>query len=148
MNKEELEKIKKEIIEMIPKLVKAAVAAIIIKDNKILLEKRSSILETGKWCLPGGAIEFGETAEAAIKREIKEEIGLETLNLKFLGYQDEIISRIKNHSLVLVFKAETNGIQKFQKNEVAETRWFDKKDLTDLEFAYSHKEIINKYFNP
>ena len=51
MNQEE---IKSEIMELIPKLVKTAVAAIIAEDNKILLERRNSYMEKNKWCLPGG----------------------------------------------------------------------------------------------
>ena len=61
-------------------LKKNACAVIVDNDNKILLLKRSSdpkIWQPSKWALVGGAIEKGETPEQAVKREIKEETGLD-----------------------------------------------------------------------
>src|SRR3989344_7170769 len=59
-----------------------AVVIGIIRDNngKILLQKRIDRIRAdadGKWELPGGKIDFGESPEEALCREIKEEIGCE-----------------------------------------------------------------------
>ena len=54
-----------------------AVGAIILKDDKILLVKRGAEPGIGKWSIPGGSMEFGETMEEAVKREVKEETGLD-----------------------------------------------------------------------
>lgn len=139
-------KIKREIFKLIPRLVKTTVAAIVIKDNKILLEKRSHFLETNKWCLPGGHMEYGETAVFALKREIKEELNLEVTSSKFLGYFDEFIPRIKSHSVVLVFKVNVKGAIKPDSKEVSQAKWFSKKELKTLNFAYKHKELVNKFW--
>ena len=53
------------------------VAALIVKDNKIFAAKRAYGFLKGKWELPGGKIEAGETPEQAIVREIKEELATE-----------------------------------------------------------------------
>lgn len=61
-------------------LKKNAVAIIVNGDNKFLLLKRSDdpkIWMPSKWALVGGGIEKGESPEEAVKREIKEEIGLD-----------------------------------------------------------------------
>jgi mutator protein MutT len=61
-------------------LKKNAVAIIVNSDNKFLLLKRSDdpkIWMPNKWALVGGGIEKGESPEEAVKREIKEEIGLD-----------------------------------------------------------------------
>jgi len=61
-------------------LKKNAVAVIVNDDNKILLLKRADMpkmWQPNKWALVGGGIEKGESPEKAIKREIKEEIGLD-----------------------------------------------------------------------
>lgn len=61
-------------------LQKNACAVIVDGDNKILLLKRGSdpkIWQPSKWALVGGAVEKGETPEQAVKREIKEETGLD-----------------------------------------------------------------------
>ena len=52
------------------------VGAIIIRDNKILLGKRKGVLRDGYWCLPGGHLEFSESMEKAVARELLEETGM------------------------------------------------------------------------
>lgn len=52
------------------------VAAIILKDTKILLVKRQGSY-AGKWCIPCGHVEWGEDVRAAAIREVREETGLE-----------------------------------------------------------------------
>ncbi len=130
-----------------PKLAKATVAGIMIKDNKLLLCKRKSSFGKNKWGLPGGVVEFGEEAQNAIKREIKEETNLDTLKAEFLGYEDEYMPEISNHSVILVFKIKFSGKEKIDNIETSELRWFSKKEIGNLDFAFlKHKEIINKYF--
>ncbi len=62
------------------------VAALIKKDNKILIAKRSTGSQDvlGKWEFPGGKVENGETEENAIEREIKEEFEMNIRAIKFL----------------------------------------------------------------
>lgn len=62
------------------------VAALIEKDNKYLIARRSTGSEDvlGKWEFPGGKVEKSETEEHAIEREIKEEFEMDIKALKFL----------------------------------------------------------------
>ena len=53
------------------------VYGIIIGNNKIILVKKNGGPYDGKFDLPGGSIEFGETPLEALKRELKEEIGID-----------------------------------------------------------------------
>lgn len=63
-------------------------ANFIIHDGKgnILLQKRSKNCrdEQGRWDIGGGALEFGETLEAGVRREIKEELLVDALEVKFI----------------------------------------------------------------
>lgn len=58
------------------------VAAVIIRDNRLLMVRERGRGETGRhdgleyWTLPGGGVEPGETPEAALAREVMEEVGL------------------------------------------------------------------------
>jgi len=56
--------------------MKIRVRAVIIKDNKVLLIKRTKE-NLVYWVIPGGAVEKGETKEEALMRECKEELGIE-----------------------------------------------------------------------
>ena len=61
-----------------PLMVTAAMCIIYNEaENKMLLEKRT---DNGMWCVPGGAIELGETLEEALRREVKEETSLDIFN--------------------------------------------------------------------
>ncbi|WP_366248925.1 NUDIX domain-containing protein [Terribacillus aidingensis] len=59
-----------------------AVSAVICNDQQILLQQRS---DNGKWSLPGGNVDIGESVLEAIKREVKEETGLEVIVKRITG---------------------------------------------------------------
>ncbi|NNG00031.1 MAG: NUDIX domain-containing protein [Desulfobacteraceae bacterium] len=63
----------------------AAVAAIIECQHKILLTIRANDPDAGKLDLPGGFVDNGETAEAAMERELAEEIGFRPPSLTYFG---------------------------------------------------------------
>jgi 8-oxo-dGTP diphosphatase len=65
------------------KRITFAVKGLIVKQNKFLIVKRSHP-DKAIWELPGGHLEFGETAEETIIREIKEETGLVVNSVKLL----------------------------------------------------------------
>ena len=67
-----------------PIMVTAAMCIIYDKEKGILLEKRT---DNGMWCVPGGALELGETLEEALKREVKEETSLDIFNPKLFDVQ-------------------------------------------------------------
>ncbi|MFH1802846.1 MAG: NUDIX hydrolase [archaeon] len=129
--------------------VKATVGAIIEENRKVFLTKRSHTMEkeSGKWCIPGGHIEISETAEEALKREVKEETNLSLRNIKFLGYQDEYLPKLKVHAINLIFSAGPYGKESLS-NEVSEEKWFTKEETQKLDLAFKDKEIIKRFFNP
>ncbi|MEY4744729.1 MAG: hypothetical protein RL272_674 [Candidatus Parcubacteria bacterium] len=60
------------------KRAEAAVVGIIVdRKRRVLLTRRTRAPMAGMWHMPGGAIEFGETTEQALRRELKEELGVE-----------------------------------------------------------------------
>ena len=52
------------------------VGAIIIRNGKLLLEKRKANPGRGKWSVPGGVVELGESSKQTVIREVKEETNL------------------------------------------------------------------------
>lgn len=64
--------------------------AVVRTDGRVLVTRRASgIRESGKWCLPGGHLEIGESWERAATRELQEETGLIASDLSLFGlYSD------------------------------------------------------------
>jgi len=77
-------------------------------NGQYLMSKRSSQSydERGTWDFGGGWIEFGELAEDCVKREVKEELGVDILNIEYLGYLDVFREKEnkKHHIISLEFK--------------------------------------------
>ena len=53
------------------------VGAVIVRDGQVLIVKRRYEPLAGRWSLPGGTLELGETLEAGVVREMREETGLD-----------------------------------------------------------------------
>ncbi|MDW8010472.1 MAG: NUDIX domain-containing protein, partial [Sulfolobales archaeon] len=87
-----------------PRYAIAAVAAVLLRDGRILLVKRKYPPAIGKWSLPGGVIESGEKLVEAAKRELKEETGLDAEPLGILWILNNIVmdtsGRVKYHYLI------------------------------------------------
>jgi mutator protein MutT len=115
--------------------------------KKILLLKRESNDAFGNlWCLPGGKIEFGQTAKEALTREIKEETSLKCSSARFLFYQDGLPQNAgENHYLTLYFQCQANGeIQLNQ--ESSEFVWIGQDEIDKYNIAFKNDEAIKKYW--
>lgn len=88
-------------------------AGALITNNKgeIFLSKRSKYTrnQQGCWETPGGAVNFGEKREDAIKREMREEFGIDIKIIKPLQTADEILSKEKQHWVATIYIAKIKG---------------------------------------
>jgi mutator protein MutT len=77
----------------------AAGAMVFNHEGRVLLAKRGTLArnEKGKWEFPGGAVEFGERCEDAVKREIREEFDIEIEVVGFLHLVDDIMPHEHQH---------------------------------------------------
>lgn len=112
-------------------------AASIIHDGKgrLLLMKRGAKArdENGRWDICGGAVEFGETMEEAVKREVKEELCTKALDVKFLGAYDahRVHDGKQTHWIALVHGVRVNpkNVKIGEPDKIDEIGWFTTKDL-------------------
>ncbi|GAI08638.1 unnamed protein product, partial [marine sediment metagenome] len=101
--------------------------AVILKDNKILLVRRSIYPFQGYWVLPGGHVNYGERVKEAIKREMKEELGIRVKVKRLIGVYSDPKRDPRYHTVSVVYLCQkTKG--KIQLNqESSEFRFFSLK---------------------
>src|SRR3989344_134687 len=88
--------------------------AMIFNDkNELFLSKRSQNAknEKGCWETPGGSVDFGETLEQAVRREIKEEYGVEIEVIEQFPAADHIIPKDHQHWVATTFLAKIKNGQ-------------------------------------
>lgn len=128
----------------------AAIALIRDEQGRILIQKRklTYLPETfDKWEFPGGGVEFGETPEQAVQREVQEEIGCEVEVLRMLP---RVVSNfwkredgVKVQALVLCFECQiVSGIPTASHWEVGEIRWCTKEELSTLDLLPGNQTFV------
>ena len=89
------------------------IGVVLLKPGAVLLVRRAKAPSLGQWALPGGAQEVGETAEAAARRELREEAGLEAGPLHLAAHVDSIHrdegGRVQFHYTILDFAGAWQG---------------------------------------
>ena len=117
-------------------------AAIILDGRRVLLAKRpSNKHQGGKWEFPGGKIEEYESAEEALIRECREEIGITPLNLKLFDtvefdYPEKKVCLY--FFWVRKFSGAPTGI------EGQEVSWFGLDELEQLNFPEANLKIVSE----
>lgn len=116
--------------------------------NEILLQKRSDF---NAWGLPGGALEFGESALETCVREFLEETGLKVKVKSLLGVSTNFIQHYPNQDVAQALTIEfiVELIEKTSKEINAETldlKYFSKDKLPKI-FNKQHQLFIDHYFN-
>jgi len=119
------------------------VCAIIERDEKILVAKRpTSKSMGGKWELPGGKIEPGEDAAAAILREIREELGCKIAVNAELTPHEHQYPDFSVRLIPLLCQATEGEPQPLEHEEI---RWANREELMDLDWAEADIPVVTAY---
>ena len=124
-----------------------AVAAVIIRDGQILLIKRAYDPSKGLWSIPGGRVELGEMLVEAVKREVREETGLEIKVGKVAGVFDLIIPRetgIAFHYVIIDYFATPTGGTLTPGDDAADARWVPFEELNQYELTPHLRERLRE----
>jgi len=126
----------------------ATVGALIVNSNgEILLVK--SYKWGSKYTVPGGHIELGERSEVAVRREVKEEVGLEVEPVRILLVQEAIFPAdyIKHeHYIFLDYLCRaTSSTVKLDGKEIQDYVWTDPNDALQLELESFTRNLVEEY---
>jgi len=128
------------------KAVKTAVVAIVRnEEGRVLLTKRAIPPYLGKWVMPGGKIDLGEPITAALKREVREEVGLD-VHVEGLVDIFEITpsSEHSDHYVILYYLASPKSEDLVFNEEISEVVWADRETLSVLEITEGTRHILSK----
>lgn len=123
--------------------VRVGVSAVIINENKEILVTKRSLGDDflpGFWDIPGGGIDPEEELEAALKREILEECGIEIQVIKKIGFNTYMENDIEAEETTFLVKAITTNI--ILNPEHTEFKWLKYADLNKVELSDYVKNLI------
>jgi len=113
-----------------------SVGALVIDDGRVLLIRRGKEPLKGEWSVPGGAVEIGEPLAAAVKRELREETGLEAEVGEVIGVFDRIYpdtnGRTEYHYVLVDFLCRRISGEAQPAGDVDAAHWFTRAEIEAL----------------
>jgi 8-oxo-dGTP pyrophosphatase MutT (NUDIX family) len=128
--------------------IRAGCSAIIFDDahERILLTRRT---DNGRWCLPGGGIDPGETLEETCIREVREETGLDVRVSRLIGVYSsphfiiEYVDGNRRQLIALSFEAEVIGGALTLTDETTEFGYFTPAEIETIDLMEHHRDRID-----
>jgi len=133
-----------------PKRPLIGVGALILDRDRILMAQRGKEPLKGWWSLPGGLLEIGESLADAVRREVREETGLEIRPLGIL----EVFERIMRdaggapeyHYVLIDYMCRVAGGTACAGDDVCRVDWVRRRDLPRLQITEGTLAVIEKAF--
>ena len=121
---------------------KLTVDGVLFNKTKLLLIKRKHEPFKDCWALPGGFVDYGETTEHAIIREMKEETGLDVKVIGLVGVYSDPDRDPRGHTITIVYEVQQTSGKLMGGDDAAEAQFFNHDSLPPL--AFDHHEIIKE----
>ncbi|UCD35099.1 MAG: NUDIX hydrolase [Nitrospiraceae bacterium] len=120
-----------------------SVDAIIEAEGGIVLIKRKN--PPPGWAIPGGFVDYGETLEQAVSREMKEETGLDIRIIRQFHTYSDPHRDPRHHTISTIFIAAASG-KPVAADDALEAGIFRRDNLPG-EMAFDHRKVLEDYFN-
>jgi len=124
--------------------------AVVHRGRRVLLVKRRNPPNKGKWALPGGLVELGETVQDAAVREIREETGLTVEIEGLLDVQTDLHmdgrSRIEFHYVLVDYLAKPVSGRLTLNSESSDSGWFTKIQVGRLDMSRGTRAVLSVFF--
>ncbi len=131
-----------------PEFPMVGVGVLIRKGGKVLLIKRAQPPSYGKWTVPGGLVELGETTRDAAIREMKEECNIQVKIERLLDTFDYIekddADKVLYHYIIVDFLGSYVSGELEPGDDVADAAWFTLAEVDRAEIPAKTREIVRK----
>jgi len=118
------------------------VAAVIEREGRLLICQRKKGDALGlKWEFPGGKVEAGETAEAALSRELREELGAMLQKCKEIARVEHSYPNLSEPREIRFFAADT-GKDEITPRGFEQTAWVRPKELGEYDFLAANAALV------
>jgi len=126
------------------------VGALILRRGRILLVERGQEPLKGYWSLPGGAVETGELLEDALRREVREETGLEVRPVAMFKIFERILRDARDtpeyHFVVVDYRCRVVGGELRPGDDVSQVAWVPEKSLSAYRLTEGTGRVIEEAF--
>ena len=134
---------------MSPSAPVVGVGGVLIRDGKVLLIRRGKPPLYGRWVVPGGTVELGESLEQALVREMREETGLEVVPLEVLTVFDRIErdgDQVVYHYVIVDYLCRWLGGEALAASDALEAAWAALDDLPRYDLPQKALEVVQDAF--
>ena len=125
-----------------------AVGVVVLREDEVLLVRRGQEPSKGRWGVPGGAVELGETVRQAAVREVQEETGVEIQAGEVITVLDAITPgedrHPRFHYVLVELLARYVGGQPSAATDALETRWFSLDELAHIDVPPVTVQVIRE----
>ena len=126
------------------------VGAIITDGDRVLLVRRGREPSKGLWSIPGGMLELGESLVDGIRREVREEVGLEVRVLETVEVLERIIydddGKIEYHYVLVDYLCEPLGRTLRVADDADAAEWVRRRNVSSYEITKGTPAVIEKAF--
>ncbi|GBD93353.1 GDP-mannose mannosyl hydrolase [bacterium BMS3Abin05] len=128
-----------------------AVSGIVLNEkNEILAIRRGKNPGKGRWSLPGGVVRLGEPIQDALRREIREECGVDVAVLKFMTVFDRIFrnsrGEVEYHYVLVNFLCRLKKGTPAASSDAADVRWICSDDLDRYQWTIGVGKFLENFF--
>lgn len=124
------------------------VGAVIVQAGRVLLVRRDSEPLRGEWSVPGGMLELGEKLRDGIRREVREETGLDVEVGEVLDVFDSIfpdaLGRTQYHYVLIDYLCKPLSGEARAASDVSDIRWVGVQALPAMELRESIEQVVKK----